>query len=492
MIDIGHTVGNYLVTATLGSGGMGTVFLAEHPVIGSKVALKAIHPQFAGSAEVFARFVNEAKAVNQIAHDHIIDITDFGTTASGDYYFMMEYLEGDTLADLIERDGAFPPARARNIAAQSADALGASHGHGVIHRDLKPENVFLIVRDGVADFVKVLDFGLAKLTNPDDLATYQSRAGAVMGTPYYMSPEQCEGRPDIDNRADVYALGVILFEMLTGMIPFGGEGFVPILVKHVTVRPPAARSIVPDLPASMDSLLFRSLAKNPGQRFQTMTEFREALLDPDGYGASDPAPSPDSPEVAVRIREAKPMARAVGRRATGLDARPLEDPGLGRSTFRDSAGEVWTREDSNPWKSRSRRLRTVLVLAAAASVLMAGVKYRHQTTRFLDGAASIVAAVRRPTTVRVTFQSAPEGAAVDRADGTPLGVTPLVTDVPYSEVPTTYNFHKVGYLTKTITFVRNTPARLFAALQRDAPPPWSEGAAARDARREGTVAPGER
>ena len=403
MIDVGHTVGNYRITAMLGQGGMGTVFLAEHPVIGSKVALKAIHPEFAGSAEVFARFVNEAKAVNQIGHDHIIDITDFGTATTGDYYFMMEYLEGDTLSGAIKRDGPFPPARALNIAAQIADALDASHGHGVIHRDLKPENVFLIERDGVQDFVKVLDFGLAKLTNPDDFATYESRAGAVMGTPFYMSPEQCEGRPNIDHRADVYALGVILFEMLTGMVPFGGEGFGAIIVKHVTVPPPAARSIVPDLPASMDSILFRSLAKEPGQRFQTMAEFREALLDPERYGAADPAPSRSSPDLAVRVREAEPMARTDGptRRASRFDARPLEDPGLGHSTFRDSAGELWTRDDSSGSKPKTHRLRAVLVLGALAGALTAGVKYRHQTTRFLDGAAS---AVRGPAEVARDLQ----------------------------------------------------------------------------------------
>src|SRR4051794_21833750 len=143
MIDVGQSVGNYNITAKLGEGGMGTVFLAEHPVIGSKVALKAIHPQFARSAEVLERFVNEAKAVNQIRHDHIVDITDFGTAPTGDFYFTMEYLQGRSLADAIKTDGAFPPARALNIAAQIADALAASHEHGVVHRDLKPENIFL-------------------------------------------------------------------------------------------------------------------------------------------------------------------------------------------------------------------------------------------------------------------------------------------------------------------------------------------------------------
>jgi len=229
MIDVGQTVGNYDITAKLGEGGMGTVFLAEHPVIGSKVALKAILPQFARSAEVFSRFVNEAKAVNQIGHDHIIDITDFGITPAGDYYFMMEYLEGQGLGEAISRDGAFAPARALNIAIQIADALDASHAHGIIHRDLKPENIFLKIHDGVEDFVKVLDFGLAKLTHGDDSVTRHSRVGCVMGTPHYMSPEQCEGKADVDHRADVYALGVILFEMLTGKIPFGGAACGEIL-----------------------------------------------------------------------------------------------------------------------------------------------------------------------------------------------------------------------------------------------------------------------
>ena len=169
------------------------------------------------------------------------------------------------------------------------------------------------------------------------------------------------------------------------------------------------------------------------------------------------------------------MARAVERRSGHPGARPLEDPGLGHSTFRDSAGETWTRDDGGTSKRKTRRLRIVLVLALLGAALTAGVKYRHQTTRFLDAASSIVSTRRKPAQVRMTFSSDPEGATVDRADGTLLGVTPLVTDVPYRDVATEYVFHKAGYLSKTVPFLRNTPSPLFVVLQSKAeapsPPP---------------------
>jgi eukaryotic-like serine/threonine-protein kinase len=484
MIDVGQTVGNYNITATLGSGGMGTVFLAEHPVIGSKVALKAIHPQFARSAEVFGRFVNEAKAVNQIGHDHIIDITDFGKTPSGDHYFMMEYLQGDTLAAAIARDGRFPPERALNIAAQVADALDAAHGHGIIHRDLKPENIFLMVHDGISDFVKVLDFGLAKLTNPDEVATFESRVGSVMGTPYYMSPEQCEGRPNIDHRADVYALGVMLFEMVTGMIPFGGTGYGEILVKHVTVPAPAASSIVAGLPRSLDSILLRALAKDPAHRFQTMAEFREAVLDSERYGSLDPVPSRLYEELTGRVDAARPMARtelAILQPTPGSERDSLAVAAEGQSTFRDSVGEVWVRGNTLNLIPKTHRMRALLILCAFGAALGAGVKYRHQTTRFLDASsAAVTAATRNPVQVRVNLSSEPAGATVSRADGTLVGLTPLSTDVPSEDLPLEYIIRKEGYLPKTASILPNGPATLLEVLQRDepAPPPVDSPAVA--------------
>jgi len=164
MIDIGHTIGNYKITAKLGEGGMGVVYLAEHPVIGKKVAMKAIHPELSKNSDVVSRFVTEAKAVNQIGHEHIVDIADFGNTPDGEFYFVMEYLQGESMSERLRRETRVDVGPALSVGAQIADALNASHEQGIIHRDLKPENIFLCNRGLNRDFVKVLDFGLAKLT----------------------------------------------------------------------------------------------------------------------------------------------------------------------------------------------------------------------------------------------------------------------------------------------------------------------------------------
>ena len=378
MIDVGQSVGNYNITAKLGEGGMGTVFLAEHPVIGSKVALKAIHPQFARNADVISRFMNEAKSVNQIGHDHIVNITDFGNTADGDFYFIMEHLDGRSLAEAITQDGPFEPARALSIAAQIADALGSSHDHGIIHRDLKPENVILIGRDETQDFVKVLDFGLAKLTHPEAPLTHHTGVGAVMGTPFYMAPEQCEGKADLDHRTDVYALGVILFEMLTGMVPFGGLGYGEILIKQITVEPPAARSVRAELSPALDVILFRAMAKDPAARFQTMAELRAALLDPEGYAASGHVMGVVD-DLSVRVRVAMPMPRAAVQLRLARRSSPSVDGASAPapSTFRSVVGEVDTSDAALTHKKQRGRGALVVGMAALVVMVLGGSQYRQ-------------------------------------------------------------------------------------------------------------------
>ncbi|MDX2089727.1 MAG: serine/threonine-protein kinase [Kofleriaceae bacterium] len=283
---IGQTVGNYLVTQKLGEGGMGSVYLAEHPSIGKKVALKVLHAEFSNNEEVAKRFFDEAKSVNNIGHPNIVDIVDYGVIQSAGrdqlVYFIMEYLAGQTLSDVIRRESPLPPERALTIALQVADALGASHRCNIVHRDLKPDNIILLQRGRERDFVKLLDFGIAKLTDSSGVSSHKTRTGIVMGTPAYMSPEQCEGRPNVDSRTDIYALGIVLYEMLTGRVPFLGEGYGEILVQHLTQNPipPSQYQL---LDPRIESVVLKALAKRPDLRYPTMEEFSRAMADPFGY-----------------------------------------------------------------------------------------------------------------------------------------------------------------------------------------------------------------
>ena len=284
---IGQTIGNYLVTQKLGEGGMGSVYLAEHPSIGKKVALKVLHSEFSNNQEVAARFFHEAKAVNDIGHPNIVDIVDFGIIQSGGgrdqlVYFIMEYLAGATLSHLIRTESPLPPERALSISLQVADALSASHKCQIVHRDLKPDNIILLQRGRERDFVKLLDFGIAKLTGGNAMGSHQTRTGIVMGTPAYMSPEQCEGRQGLDLRTDVYALGIVMYEMLTGRVPFLGDGYGEILVQHLTQRPiPPSQFRM--LPPHIEMVVMKALEKRADMRYPTMEEFMRAMSDSVGY-----------------------------------------------------------------------------------------------------------------------------------------------------------------------------------------------------------------
>ncbi len=262
--------GRYRVRALIGEGGMGRVYEAEHVEIGRRVAVKILNPVYTRTPDVVARFRREARAASKIGHPNIVDVTDSGTTADGSVYFVMEYLEGVELAAVISREGALDIARALHIGAQICRALAAAHSAGIIHRDLKPENVFLIVREGTADFVKVLDFGIAKSAEIEEQRTEKlTHPGMAMGTPEYMAPEQAAGRP-ADARSDVYAVGAIMYEMVTGMPPYDGENFMEILTKKATVEPPAPRSLRSELSESIEAVIVRAMARDPGARPPSM------------------------------------------------------------------------------------------------------------------------------------------------------------------------------------------------------------------------------
>jgi serine/threonine-protein kinase len=307
VIGAGQVIGNYRILSKIGTGGMGAVFLAEHPLIGKRVALKVIHRELAGNREVVQRFFQEARAVNTIGNEHIVEIHDFGVSPEGDHFFIMEYLDGRTLASVLAHEGRLPVLRALHIGAQLAVALGAAHACGVIHRDLKPDNIMLTLRLGDPDFVKVLDFGLAKMF-AEHASTVKTAAGVLLGTPQYMSPEACESQRDLDHRTDIYAVGVLLFQMMTGTLPFSGASMGEVLVKQVTQLPPAPRALSPEIPPSVEQIVLRCLAKQPEARFSTMGALREALLDPEAYLRRSPPIAP---------------ARSVAPGEAGVDARTL-------------------------------------------------------------------------------------------------------------------------------------------------------------------------
>ena len=268
-------VDRFEITRKLGEGGMGAVYEARHTLIGKRVAIKILLDKYAQKESVIARLQQEARLASSIGHPNIVDITDFGKTEDGRTFVVMEYLDGESLAQLIGREGPLAPERALQISRQVADALTAAHGKGIIHRDVKPENVFLIQRDG-KEFVKVVDFGISKHVKPgeEEETPRLTQTGMVLGTPLYMSPEQARGEDSLDQRIDIYALGVILYEMITNEIPFRGTNYLGIISQVLTQDVVPPRLLRPDLAISeaCERVILKAMAKSRDERYSTMAE----------------------------------------------------------------------------------------------------------------------------------------------------------------------------------------------------------------------------
>jgi len=287
-----HLVGRilaerYQVQKLLGEGGMGSVFLAEHVTLRKRVAIKVLHHELCRDQTQVDRFLQEARAASMIGHEHIVDIVDFGSVPGGSVFFAMEYLEGTDLAELLKRERRLPWARARELMLQIVRALAAAHNKGIIHRDLKPANCFLVKRSDGRDFVKLLDFGIAKVTDPESgSGSGLTRTGAVFGTAKYMAPEQAIGDP-ADQRSDIYAAAICLYEFLTGQVPYDGDNFMRVLSRHLTEPLTLPTTVAPDanITPPVEALIVKALSKKPDDRYRSMEEVEQALLSigPDGH-----------------------------------------------------------------------------------------------------------------------------------------------------------------------------------------------------------------
>jgi len=266
----------YRIVRLLGEGAMGAVYEAENTRIRRRVAIKLLHPQIAQKADTLLRFEREAQAAGRIGSQHIVEVLDFGELADGSRFMVLEFLDGTTLEQRIRSRGRLTPEEATPIVCQLLEGLGAAHKAEIIHRDLKPANVYICPKPGGADFVKILDFGVSKFNVLNDEMSMTS-TGAVLGTPYYMSPEQAKGSRQVDPRSDLYAVGVILYECITGQVPFSAETFNELIFRIVLESPPPVESFVPNLDPAFTAIIHKAMAREPGERFQTAEEFRAIL-----------------------------------------------------------------------------------------------------------------------------------------------------------------------------------------------------------------------
>ncbi len=272
---VGQVVADrYAIIKKLGEGGMGAVYLGEHVKMGRKSAIKVMNPSMANDPDAISRFNREASNASRISHPNVCQIYDFGETPEGIIYLAMEFIEGAALTDIIEKEGALPPARAARILRQSADALAAAHDLGIVHRDLKPDNIMVVQGKDGSDIVKVVDFGIAKAVAGDEAGQKVTKTGLVVGTPEYMSPEQLSG-DKLDGRSDIYSLGLVFYRMLTGVLPFQADSAQETMIKRLTDDPMTLETARPDIafPPKLQAVLDKALARSPSERYGSATDF---------------------------------------------------------------------------------------------------------------------------------------------------------------------------------------------------------------------------
>jgi serine/threonine-protein kinase len=324
---IGRTYGSYRLRSRLGQGGMGQVYRADHPDPAKRAAVKVLLPHLCERTQVVGRFFNEAKAASRIKHAGIVEIYDYGTNEDGSAYIAMEYLEGESLGARITR-GRLPFDLTLELAGQVAGALAAAHREGIIHRDLKPDNIFLVADPSLPHKlrIKLLDFGIAKLAEGSEVEA--TRAGLVMGTPRYMAPEQTQGAGGVDRTADLYALGCIVYEMISGRPPFLETSPGEVMAAHILEDAQPLRELVPDVPAALADAVTKAMEKTPAKRFQSAIEMARAMGAPPASVAASPRPSRSPPPAARGVTQERAQtagpARTEGQEAAARLLRRLQ------------------------------------------------------------------------------------------------------------------------------------------------------------------------
>ena len=471
--------GRYEVVGVLGEGGMGKVYRVRHTALDRPFAMKVLRKDLARDAELAQRFIQEAKTTASVRHPNIVSITDFGRLPDDSPYFVMELLIGETLGDVIKAGGPIPAGRATRIIRQVALALGAAHTAGIVHRDMKPDNVFLVggMQGGVAsDEVRVVDFGAAKILG----SSRMTKTGIVFGTPHYMSPEQASGAP-VDHRADIYALGIIMYEMFTGRVPFEADTYMGVLTQHMFVNPlppsqvsPAAREL-----GALEDITLRALEKKPEDRYATMEELADNV---DKVVRFSNGRAEISRQVdGVRPRRSQP-APPPFRMADELEPPTLEE-------MRVALDSIAPPKYAVPW-------RWIALAGGGASLLVAGVVAARAMSApspsppsAMSSASIAIATASAPAassassaaTSKAVVLTATPPAKVYQGD-TLVGTTPVTLPVSGSAPAIHYTVKAPGFLDQDVAIDASSPSALALALQRVAPQKTNiapQGAAAR-------------
>jgi serine/threonine-protein kinase len=462
----GTTVGEYVVEGRLGVGTFGEVYRAIQPLIGKQVAIKVLSRKYSVDPHIVSRFIAEARAVNQIRHKNIIDIFSFGQLPDGRHYHIMELLSGTTLDEHLKAKKRLPVAETIVILQALARALDAAHAAGIAHRDLKPANVFLGHEDDGKPFPKLLDFGIAKLMSDDVPRHHQTATGAAVGTPDYMSPEQCQG-PDVDHRTDIYAFGVMTYQLLTGRLPFVGTNVVEVLVKQMTATADPPSRVVPDLPDRLDEPILWMMSKKKEDRPQNLATAIRALEDAARASGIEVAKSSSTGDPLSRPSNPPPaMIAATYHLADTLpssSAKPVSLPLPSRPKPRTG------------WLIAGIAVLAIIPLVVSVSKLGANSD--------LDEAPLAVAPVlaalpiveepkkpeepvrEEPKTIELRVSSTPAEVAIYAGD-VQLGKAPCVVNLPRGSEPVELELRREGYETLKKTIVPIADGELEVQLKK--------------------------